>query len=241
MKPIYASNFLCYTSYVPSNTIFNITQIIENDEPILYYASLLDAPNDYRNAVSSIFASGSYLTLIFKNDKANHLEANAKLYRRFINNNITITNQSFTKILLVDRFINDNLPLFLGIFFVFALFSFLLIFNFVIINIKNSTRDIGIYMSLGFSGWKIAFIYLFQVIILGLAAFLISLVGTGVFLLVLDAHFTNLSAVNLAIIKMTIGGIGIMLVIALSIPVLSVIVPLINLSRKNPVDVIKTI
>ena len=105
----------------------------------------------------------------------------------------------------------------------------------------NSTRDIGIYMSLGFSGWKISLIYLFQVIILGLASFLISLIGVATFLIILDNHFTALSAVNLSIIKMSIGGIGITLGIALAIPVLSVIIPLINLSRKNPVDVIKTI
>lgn len=246
MQAIYASNFLCYTSYVPTNSTFNITQIIENDnEAILYLASPNESPKDYDNTINSVFGSGAFITLIFdsKNNPTNDaiLNSNAKLYRKFINNNIDITNQSFTKILLVDQFINDNLPLFLGIFFVFALFSFLLIFNFVIINIKNSTRDIGIYMSLGFSGWKISMIYLFQVIILGIASFLISLIGVGAFLIILDNHFTALSAVNLSIIKMSIGGIGITLAIALAIPILSVIIPLINLSRKNPVDVIKTI
>ena len=246
MQAIYASNFLCYTSYVPTNTTFNITQIIENDdEAILYLASPNESPKDFENTINSVFNSGAFITLIFDSKNYSHtdeiLNSNAKLYRKFINNNISITNQSFTKILLVDQFINDNLPLFLGIFFVFALFSFLLIFNFVIINIKNSTRDIGIYMSLGFSGWKISLIYLFQVIILGLASFLISLIGVAAFLIILDNHFTALSAVNLSIIKMTIGGIGITLGIALAIPVLSVIIPLINLSRKNPVDVIKTI
>ena len=246
MQAIYASNFLCYTSYVPTNSTFNITQIIDNDdEAILYLASPNESPKDYDNTINSVFGSGAFITLIF--DSKNYLKSdailasNAKLYRKFINNNINLTNQSFTKILLVDQFINDNLPLFLGIFFVFALFSFLLIFNFVIINIKNSTRDIGIYMSLGFSGWKISMIYLFQVIILGIASFLISLIGVGAFLIILDNHFTALSAVNLSIIKMSIGGIGITLAIALTIPILSVIIPLINLSRKNPVDVIKTI
>ena len=154
---------------------------------------------------------------------------------------MNITNTSFSKVLLVDNFIKNNLALFIAVFFVFALFSVLLIFNFVIINIKNSTRDIGIYMSLGFSGWKISLIYLFQVIILGVVAFLISLIGTGVFLLVLDAHFTSLAAVNLSIIKMSIVGSLIVLLIALLTPIISVIIPLINLSRKNPVDVIKTI
>ena len=41
----------------------------------------------------------------------------------------------------------------------------------IIVNIKNSTRDIGIYMSLGMSGFKISLIYFFQVIIMGLTSF----------------------------------------------------------------------
>lgn len=245
MKPIWASNFLCYTSYVPSSTSFNITQIIEDDEPVLYYAPLEEAPMDFENSVSAVFKEGAYLTLKFVENenisKQTYLDTNAKLYRSFINNNMSLTNASFTKILLVDKFITNNLPLFLAVFFVFALFSVLLIFNFVIINIKNSTRDIGIYMSLGFSGWKISLIYLFQVAILGICAYIISLVGVTAFLIILDKHFTNLSAVNLSIIKMSVGGCGITLLIALLIPIISVIVPLINLSRKNPVDVIKTI
>ena len=96
-------------------------------------------------------------------------------------------------------------------------------------------------MSLGFSGWKISLIYLFQVIILGITAFIISVFGVWIFLTALDAHFTALSAVNLEIIKMSLLGTSIVLGIALLIPIISVIVPLYNLSRKNPVDVIKTI
>ena len=245
MKETYASNFLAFTSYIPANFNFNITTVVESDEPVIYLAPLSET-DDYDKVVTSLFYEGGFLTLYFNNHHSEltdvaYNEINSNLYRDFINNDINITNNSFTKVLLVDNFINDNLPLFLAVFFVFALFSVLLIFNFVIINIKNSTRDIGIYMSLGFSGWKISLIYLFQVIILGVVAYLISLVGTGVFLISLDAHYTSLSAVNLSIIKMSLTGCGLVVLIALLVPIVSVIFPLINLSRKNPVDVIKTI
>lgn len=244
MQNVYSANFLCLTSYVPINYTFEITTVIEDENPILYTAPTEES-GDYQLLLNNLFKNGGYISLYMKEttDLSNDelLRKNADLYRDFINNEMIITNNSFGKILLVDSFINDNLPLFIGVFFVFALFSILLIFNFVIINIKNSTRDIGIYMSLGFSGWKIALIYLFQVIVLGLVAFIISIAGVSVFLVVLDNHFTALSAVNLAIIKVSFLGIIIMLMIALLIPILSVIIPLFNLSRKNPVDVIKTI
>lgn len=260
MQPVYASNFVSFTRYIPSNFIFNITSVIDNDdEAIVYFAPNEDFPinastgkqdTDFNKILKSTFLDGGFINLYIEKyqnlrktdfSKNEYLEVNSNLYREFINNEMNITNTSFSKVLLVDNFIKNNLALFIAVFFVFALFSVLLIFNFVIINIKNSTRDIGIYMSLGFSGWKISLIYLFQVIILGVVAFLISLIGTGVFLLVLDAHFTSLAAVNLSIIKMSIVGSLIVLLIALLTPIISVIIPLINLSRKNPVDVIKTI
>lgn len=241
-KDIFSNNFLCFTSYVPSNFTFIITTVIEDEEPILYTAPMIEGEKEtFKNIVSSNYTEGAFITLYFTDMSNKALPTNASLFRSFIDNEMLINNKCFTKILLVDNFIKNNIALFLGVFFVFALFSVLLIFNFVIINIKNSTRDIGIYMSLGFSGWKISLIYLFQVIILGLVAFIISFFGVMIFLSVLDAHFTALSAVNLEIIKLSFLGTGIMLAIALFIPVISVIVPLYNLSRKNPVDVIKTI
>ena len=263
MVPIYATNYVSLTRYVPAGLTFEIRAVIDNDdEAIMYFAPNEDFPNvystdgkvskdsDYNKVLSSTLVQGGYITLFNQQfddlTKANltkneYLEENSKLYRQLINNEMTISNESFEKVLLVDDFINDNLALFVAVFFVFALFSTLLIFNFIIINIKNSTRDIGIYMSLGFSGWKISLIYLFQVIILGIVAFIISLIGTGVFLLVLDSNFTAISSVNLSIIKMSFIGSAIVLLIALLTPIISVIIPLINLSRKNPVDVIKTI
>lgn len=241
-KNIFSSNFLCLTSYVPSNFTFIITTVIEDEEPILYTAPMVAGEKEtFKNIVSSKFQEGAFITLYFTNLEDEALEKNASLFSDFIDNEMIINNKCFSKIVLVDNFIKNNIALFLGVFFVFALFSVLLIFNFVIINIKNSTRDIGIYMSLGFSGWKISLIYLFQVIILGITAFIISVFGVWIFLTALDAHFTALSAVNLEIIKMSLLGTSIVLGIALLIPIISVIVPLYNLSRKNPVDVIKTI
>ena len=131
------------------------------------------------------------------------ISANSNVYREMIENDVLISNQAFQKVLLVDDFINNNLWLFIGIFFVFCLFSVLLIFNFVIINIKNSTRDIGIYMSLGLSGFRISLIYLFQVIIMGLCSFILAAIAVIVFLVVLDIRFTAMAAVNLTIINIT--------------------------------------
>ena len=166
-------------------------------------------------------------------------DINASIYRQMLDNNITINNLSFKKLQLVDNFINENLVLFAALFFVFCLFSVLMIFNFVIINIKNSTRDIGIYMSLGMNGFKISMIYFFQVLVVSVISLIIGLIGSAVFLFVLDAIFSSQSPINFAIIKYTFLGILSMAALAFLTPSIAVVVPLFNLSRKKPIDVIK--
>ena len=96
-------------------------------------------------------------------------------------------------------------------------------------------------MSLGMSGFKISLIYFFQVIIMGLTSFIIASIGSFIFLKVLDAKFTAMTMVNLRIINVSFLGTLIVLGIATFFPTLSVIFPLLNLNRKRPVDVIKSI
>ncbi len=239
---MYATVYLNSVSFVPGSLGCVITDIIEDDDPIIYTPTLANM-DLFKRILSANYGEGAFMTLI--NTAPNNTEdviiANANSYRDMIENDVLISNKAFQKVLLVDDFINDNLWLFIGIFFVFGLFSVLLIFNFVIINIKNSTRDIGIYMSLGLSGFRISLIYFFQVIIMGLISFVLASIASAIFLLILDVRFTAMAAVNLTIINVTILGMAAILAIALIVPVAAVVVPLFDLSRKHPVDVIKSV
>ncbi len=239
---MYAIVYINAVRRVPTSISCVITDIIEDDEAVIYAPALYNTEL-FTRILSSSYGEGGFATLISDTLDADEeiINANANTYREMIENNILISNQAFQKVLLVDDFINNNLWLFIGIFFVFGLFSVLLIFNFVIINIKNSTRDIGIYMSLGLSGFRISLIYLFQVIIMGLCAFVLAAISVVVFLLVLDIRFTAMAAVNLTIINITALGMIAILAISVIVPVAAVIIPLLDLSRKQPVDVIKSV
>ena len=132
------------------------------------------------------------------------------------------------------------------------MFSILMIFNFVVVTIKNSTKDIGIYMSLGMNGFKISFIYLFQIILVSTIAFVLSSVGAIVFLnlldnslsiqssdLILEKYNFDLAPIDFKTFGITKTGILVALGLAYLVPLLSVIIPLFNLSRKKPIDVLK--
>ena len=131
MEKIYASNFLCLTDYIPCNLTFIITTIVENDDPVVYLPQNEDS-DDYKLLIESVFYDGNYLTLYFVENEnlsnKNYLETNAKLYRKFINNDIIITNQSFQKVLLVDNFINNNLSSYYRLFYFLQAIQFLFVY-----------------------------------------------------------------------------------------------------------------
>lgn len=237
-------HYLAGYNYIPVTYELNIVGIIDSDEYVIYAPSI-DEYNLFSVWLNSKFLYGGYLTAYLNMQNDEDINNISSLYRNLLDEDITINNQSFRKLQLIDNFISDNLFLFAILFFSFCLFSVLMIFNFVIINIKNSTRDIGIYMSLGMNGWKISLIYLFQVLIISTISLIIGLIGSKIFLSVIDSSFTtkafatSSSFYNIKILKFTF--LGVLAVFALSYitPIIAVISPLLSLSRKKPVDVIK--
>lgn len=240
---------------VMANFSCQVVGLVENEDPIIYFCNPNET-NMYYNYLKTSFSDydnssknfGGSLTVLISDSE----ESNISLYQALRENNITIDNLSYIKLQVVNQFINDNLILFLGLFFALCVFSILMIFNFVVITIKNSTKDIGIYMSLGMNGFRISFIYLFQIIIVSTISFILSLIGAIIFLKLLDVNLSTTASnlinqyYNLDILpidfqtfKITTSGIIISLLIAYIVPVLSVIIPLINLSLKRPIDVLK--
>lgn len=251
-----AANFAFYGySRVTANFSCQVVGIIESDEPTIYFCNpnqnsmyynyLKLSFSDYDNSSKNF---GGYLTVSISDDK----ESNINLYQTLRDNNISIDNLSYVKLQVVSEFINENLILFLGLFFALCMFSILMIFNFVVVTIKNSTKDIGIYMSLGMNGFKISFIYLFQIILVSTIAFVLSSVGAIVFLnlldnslsiqssdLILEKYNFDLAPIDFKTFGITKTGILVALGLAYLVPLLSVIIPLFNLSRKKPIDVLK--
>ena len=206
-----------------------------DDDDIVVYAPETSNSSLYNNWINMEFIEGGYLTIQISDDA----EINSAIYRNLLDNGISINNPSFTKLQLVDNFINDNIFLFAALFFVFCLFSTLMIFNFIIINIKNSTRDIGIYMSLGMNGFKISLIYLFQVLIISSIAMVVGIVGSTIMLSIIDGSFASRVVVDFDILHNTFYGISGIILLSYLTPIIAIASPLISLSNRKPIDVIK--
>lgn len=232
-----------------------IVGVIDEEEPTIYFCNPEEC-NDYYNYLKLSYSDydasyqdiGGRLLIRINNN----LDQNVTLYQTILDRKLTINNLSFTKLQVVNEFINENLILFLGLFFALCLFSILMIFNFVVITIKNSTKDIGIYMSLGMNGIKIASIYLFQILLVSFIAFVVSIICSLIFLnlldyslsekaslLILENYGVYIAPIDFEIFKLTNNGFLISFLIAFFAPLITVCIPLINLSRKKPIDVIK--
>lgn len=231
-----------------------VVGIIESDTPTIYFCNPNET-NMYYNYLKTSYSDydnfsnmGGYMVVEISSDEA----INTALYETLRNNSIKIDNLSYMKLQVVNDFIDENLILFIGLFFSLCLFSILMIFNFVVITIKNSTKDIGIYMSLGMSGFKIACIYLFQILLVSTITFILSSIGAVIFLNILDTSLSvnasdlinqyynlNLAPIDFTTFTITASGFGITLAIAYIVPILSVLIPLVNLARKKPIDVLK--
>lgn len=232
-----------------------VVGVVDEEEPAIYFCNPSEC-DDFYNYLKSSYSNyddiykelGGKLLISITDDAS----ANTSLYQLLLDRKLNIDNLSFVKLQVVNEFIDNNLILFLGLFFALCLFSILMIFNFVVITIKNSTKDIGIYMSLGMNGFKIAWIYLFQILLVSFIAFVISIIGSTIFLKLLDYRLSetastlihtyygvSLPPIDFDIFKLTTNGFIISLVIAFATPLITVSIPLINLSRKKPIDVIK--
>lgn len=228
------SFYICGYRRIPTPFTFYVTGIVEEEDCVIY------TPSNEDSKLFSSYLSASYVEGGFPLLKINEsADVNEEIYRDMLANHILINNLSFQKLRIVDNFINENLVLFLGLFFVFGLFSILIIFNFIIINIKNSQKDIGIYMSLGMNGNKISLIYLFQVFIISAISTIISLIGTAIFLFILDSVFSSQALINFSVIRFTFLGVLTTMLLAFLTPTLAVIFPLLGLSNKKPIDIIK--
>ena len=92
----------------------------------------------------------------------------------------------------------------------------------------------------------------FQILLVSTITFILSSIGAVVFLNFLDTSLSadasniinqyfnlNIAPIDFTIFNITMTGFGIALAIAYIVPLLSVLIPLVNLSRKKPLDVLK--
>jgi len=118
-------------------------------------------------------------------------------------------------------------------------FTIILYYQLITTHITSRTKDIGIMKSLGVSEKDILSVFIVHAMILSLLSFVVQGLLTVLFLVGFNTLLSNGLSVNINIYTMNLSSIGLAIIVCIIIPLVSSILPLVRLTRKEPVDIIK--
>lgn len=120
------------------------------------------------------------------------------------------------------------------------LFSIILYYQMISSHIDQRMKDIGIFKSLGISNNEIYHMFIIHALCLSLVSYVIHVIGLLIVLFGFNRLLSMSVFVNLKIYGLSIISVGITLVVALLVPLVSAVIPLYKLGKKAPVDIIRT-
>jgi len=139
----------------------------------------------------------------------------------------------------VNGMIEGLAKVFLYIGIGFAVFSALMLMNFISTSIAYKSKEIGILRAIGARSSDVFGIFFNESVIIALINFAFSTVATGVIVFFINNMLR--AEYNLLITLLTFGlrQIGLMLIISLGVAFISSFLPVMKIARKKPVDAMK--
>lgn len=123
--------------------------------------------------------------------------------------------------------------------FVFAVFTIGILWTIITIDIVDSKKEIGIFRSIGLSGFKVSLIFIFQTLIVCLIAYGIALfVGNYAINLYNSTLMDDLNLIHLSMYMMTYRSPIYLLIFLLVITTVAMFVPLYKIMSQKIIDVI---
>ncbi|MBD5085945.1 MAG: FtsX-like permease family protein [Clostridiales bacterium] len=145
--------------------------------------------------------------------------------------------------LLLDQ-VNDILAV-LGTVFLYvglglAIFSMLLMSNYIAVSISYKKREIGILRAVGAKSSDVFSIFFSESLIIALINFVLSMIVSGVGCMLLNNMMRSEYGIQITLLNFGIRQIALMLLISVVVAIVSSFVPVYKLSRKKPIETIRT-
>ena len=123
--------------------------------------------------------------------------------------------------------------------FVFAVFTIGILWTIISLDIVDSKKEIGTFRSIGLSGAKVSFIFIFQTLIICFFAYIIGLVVGYYAIKIYDQTIMdNLQLIHLSMFTMTYRSPLLLIVFLLVITSVALVLPLAKIMRQRIIDVI---
>ncbi len=137
-----------------------------------------------------------------------------------------------------NEFIEIGAVIFLWVGVGFAVFSALMLMNFISISISYKRREIGILRAVGARSSDVFKIFFSEAAIIALINCVLSvaLTLTGV---LLTNHFMRSEGINVTLLTFGVRQVALMLLVSIAVAAVASFLPVYNIARKKPVDAIK--
>ena len=158
-------------------------------------------------------------------------------------NDVTFTLNSsiYTAVDMVNGLAETMSTVFLWVGVVFAVFSSLLLFNFISVSISNKRKEIGILRAVGARGLDVFKIFFSESgIIVGICT-LIAIIGTFILCGVINGIVRTDAGIPVSLFVFGPASIGILIAIAVVVAIISTFLPVFFASRKKPVESIRAL
>ncbi len=120
-----------------------------------------------------------------------------------------------------------------------AIFSIILMSNYIAVSISVQKRKIGILRSLGAKGKDVFAVFLNQSLILSLVNFVLSALATFATSFILNSRIVGMLGMEIELLSFGVRQIALLLLISLATTILSSFIPIYNLSKKKPIDCLR--
>lgn len=215
------STNLFETLYVDSN--YNPDYTYETkytiDENAIYYGAIINVKNNKSKIEKAV---NNHYSLM--NDDSKYV----------------ITNSVLSSIETVNSFVEGATKIILIIGIVIAVFSTILLFNFISVSITNKKKEIGILRAVGARGTDVFKIFFSESFVIVLMCFILSIVGNIIACSVINNEIGK-EISNITLFVFGYKSIILLLILSFAILFLSTFLPVYNIARKKPVDSIRAI
>ena len=211
-----------------------------------FHAEYYDYPAILNDELYSILARGNngYFAFLITTMPTNKNDI-SKLVKFGYNNlfnkdfSFEMKNGVMATLSQVNGMIEGLAKVFLYIGIGFAVFSALMLMNFISTSIAYKSKEIGILRAIGARSSDVFGIFFNESVIIALINFAFSTVATGVIVFFINNMLR--AEYNLLITLLTFGlrQIGLMLIISLGVAFISSFLPVMKIARKKPVDAMK--
>lgn len=191
-----------------------------------------------------VYSASDYYSVIVPTN------ADASIIKEILNSSLTVNdngtklqvkNSVLSSVTMMTSMISILSDVFLWVGVVLAVFSMLLLFNFISVSISNKKREIGILRAVGARGSDVFKIFFSESFIIVLICSVLSIISTFIACMLINDAIAKEYTVPIQLFSFGFIPVVMILGIAIVTSFISTFLPVFLFSRKKPVDTIKSL